>query len=151
MAIQLKEQDLRTYFGNVFHYWEDFDEFKEFYIKRLNERGEHVYYIPNKGEAEKYDFINHFPDTKQYDVWMEGYIATGESEKAKKVGSASARNFGEACHKVMCRYYLEHLVKAEKDEDMQYAVGRWDYDPYKLSYWERLLFDNERDARRSFG
>jgi chloramphenicol O-acetyltransferase len=151
MALSVNEERLREIFKEVYHYWEDFEEFKEFYIKRLNEKGQHVYYTPAEGEDKRYDAVNHYPDTKRYEVWVEGYAATGESGKAHLAGTAEARNFADACHKVFCRLHLESMLADEKNPSRQYDAGRWDYDPTNLTYWGCALFDNERDARRSFG
>jgi hypothetical protein len=78
-------------------------------------------------------------DEKEYDVWMEGYSATGERDVAKFMGSYNAKSFAHACHICMCLYYLK------------IGQERWDYDPKTLSYWGMRLFENEVDARKSFG
>ncbi|QDP56443.1 MAG: hypothetical protein Tp152SUR00d2C52646391_39 [Prokaryotic dsDNA virus sp.] len=71
---------------------------------------------------------------KQFNVWMEGYNITGNTDTAKFLGSATALNFGKACDAVM------------KDSDMRSL-----YDSKKLTVWGCRLFDNEADARKSFG
>jgi hypothetical protein len=82
---------------------------------------------------------------KKFEVWMEGYAATGEREAAYKAGEVEARNFQEACHVLMCKQYLEYIKKDWT------KPGRWDYDPKNLTYWSRQLYDNETDARKNFG
>lgn len=70
-----------------------------------------------------------------YEVWNEGYAATGEHSPAQLVGVVSARSFPEA------------VEKALKD-------AKWDmsfFDKEKLTYWGCRFFDNEKDARKSFG
>lgn len=36
---------------------------------------------------------------KEYEVWMEGYVATGERGKHRLVGKYEAESFPEACKK----------------------------------------------------
>lgn len=68
---------------------------------------------------------------KTFNVWVEGYSATGGGSQAWLKGLAQADNFEEAC----CIIFND--------------------DPYfnkdKLSVWGCRLFDNESDARKSFG
>jgi len=71
---------------------------------------------------------------KTYDIWCEGYAATGERSGATYFGAAKGHSFKEACDKFMA-----------KDRESHY------YDPAKLTYWACRLFDNETDARKAFG
>ena len=71
---------------------------------------------------------------KTFQIWSEGYQATGNSSEAIYHGSASGENFPEAC---------DILFKGTTNE--QY------YDRDKLTYWGCRLFDNEQEARRAFG
>jgi hypothetical protein len=68
---------------------------------------------------------------KTYSVWSEGFAATGESGTAVCHGTVAADNFKEACKKIFKK------------------------DPYfnenSLSYWGCGLFDNEANARKTFG
>ena len=66
-----------------------------------------------------------------YQVWQEGYCITGGSSPATYCGSAMAESFQAACDKV-----LKHNTL---------------YNPKSRSVWGCRLFDNEGDARRSFG
>lgn len=66
-----------------------------------------------------------------YEIWMEGYCCTGQSSTAFLVAKIEADSFQEAC-------------------DM-YFKGDFYYDPKTLMYWGCRLFDNEVDARKSFG
>ena len=72
---------------------------------------------------------------QQYEVWMEGHIATGSSSKAELLGVTKAENFRGAVHKVL-----------EKK-------GMLDsyFNPEKLTYWACKLYDNEAEARKGFG
>jgi hypothetical protein len=67
----------------------------------------------------------------KYQIWSEGYQATGESSGAYKHGELEANNFKEACDNFF--------------NDDKY------YNSDKLTYWGCRLFDNEVDARKSFG
>ena len=72
--------------------------------------------------------------TQLYEVWAEGHRATGDSSEASLMGEARAATFKEACKLVMQR------------------TGRFSYyDEEHNDYWGCKLFDNEADARRSFG
>lgn len=68
---------------------------------------------------------------QQWDIWVEGYQATGDRGVAQRVATVSAPSFKEACDK-----YFE--------KDPLYTKER-------LTYWGCKLFDNESDARKSFG
>lgn len=67
----------------------------------------------------------------KFEVWMEGYRATGESAPAHKVGEVEAPDFAAAC---------DALCGAMEC-----------YDRAKRAVWACRLFDNETDAQRSFG
>lgn len=75
--------------------------------------------------------INENLAEKTYDVWMEGFVCTGESSKAHFVGSVKAETFKKACDKLFNNDIL--------------------YDPINLTHWGCRLYDNEADARKSFG
>ena len=68
---------------------------------------------------------------RTYSIWSEGFAATGERGTAMYHGSASGNNFKEAC-----------INFFKKD---QY------FDKNCLSYWGCALYEDESDARRSFG
>ena len=76
---------------------------------------------------------------KAYEIWMEGYAATQESETAQYVGSVEARSFKDAC------------IKFSKTEEA--VEKQWEefFDSENLSYWGCRLFDNEADSRKTFG
>lgn len=83
---------------------------------------------------------------KRYDVWMEGYAATGEHGTATVVARAvEAENFAEACHKAMQRLKPGAVYADETVYDQSF------YSPTNLSYWGCCLFPTEAEARRSFG
>lgn len=68
-----------------------------------------------------------------FEVWMEGYRATGDEQPAQLLGECLASSFDEAVGMV-----------TEGRDDVRYTGGAW------VIYGCRL-FDNETDARRSFG
>lgn len=71
---------------------------------------------------------------KEWEVWIEGYAATGELATASLQGRAEADTFEEACIKVCGD-------KLDKDRD-----GK-----PKMSIWACRLFPSEGQARVSFG
>ena len=144
MAITTNFQLLKEKFNP--NYWESIDEFEEYYLQNLSEKlPDTNYYTDRTGVERTIKPIDHYPQLKEYEVWMEGYAATGESDSATLIGTARARNFAQACHIVMCNKYLSNY-KLER-----HAPGRWDYDPSKLSYWGCQLFWNEKLAKKTFG
>lgn len=72
---------------------------------------------------------------KKFYVWIEGFAATGESQTAQFLGSFEGETFINACKKAM----------VEKEWDMSC------YDENKNTYWACQFFDNEKEARASFG
>ncbi len=69
---------------------------------------------------------------QKWEIWAEGYRATGESSRAQRVGEAWGITFKQACQ----RFY------AETDDN---------YDPNRNTYWGCRLFPSEAEARKSFG
>lgn len=73
-----------------------------------------------------------------YEIWTEGFRVSGETEgKAYKIGEERADSFEEACD-----LFVKHNPRYQ--------------DCYKKvngipSYWACRWFDNEADARKSFG
>lgn len=78
---------------------------------------------------------------KQFDVWVEGYAATGQSAPATFHGKHWAETFDEACI-----YALGELL--DKDDKEKDGYRRRDG---RLCVWACRCFDNEIDARKSFG
>lgn len=70
-----------------------------------------------------------------YNIWMEGYRCNGDEGRASFVGVAEGKNFKEAC---------KNYVKHDKE------FGKL-FNDEKLTYWGCKLFDNESQARYSFG
>src|SRR6185369_9559955 len=58
-------------------------------------------------------FTNEYIKPREYEVWTEGYSATGEHGTASFEGKILAKNFDEACVKILG----ERLDKDDKQED----------------------------------
>ena len=69
------------------------------------------------------------------EVWTEGFASTSQSAGAMSWGSTLARSLQEACGK----------IAVQKPKFKEY------YDPARMTWWGCKIFDNEKDARRSFG
>ena len=72
-----------------------------------------------------------------YELWMEGYSATGQHAPAQYLGSYTADSFRNAC------ITWNSLHNRDK--------GYGDFDIINLSVWGCSIYDNEQDARRGFG
>lgn len=80
------------------------------------------------------------PMGKQWEVWLEGYAATGESSTAQKLTSLLHDRWQGETFQDAVRLALGVLTW-----DMKY------YDEKKNAFWGCRFFDNETDARKSFG
>ena len=72
--------------------------------------------------------------TKLYEIWCEGYRATGESGGATLMGTSRAGNFRDAC--------------------ISFFAGRRDgfnFNVDHLTYWGCSLYPDEAHAAVSFG
>lgn len=73
-------------------------------------------------------------DPKKFQIWAEGFAATGQSGKAFLFGESEGADFQEACDRFFARREYKGF-----------------YNPGRLTHWGCKLFDNEQDARKSFG
>lgn len=73
---------------------------------------------------------------REFDIWVEGYSATGEQSPARYLGKARGYNFRSAC-----AAYHDSL-----DEHK-----RKDWNKERTAIWGCRLFHTEADARKSFG
>ena len=73
---------------------------------------------------------------KTYNIYMEGFRATGQSEPASLIGTEDGETFKDACAK-----FMEYVY----DPNSRF------YDKERNTYWGCRLFDNMEDASRSFG
>jgi hypothetical protein len=81
-------------------------------------------------------------NTNLYEVWVEGYAATGEHGTAQKLS-----NINREDGKWQAIDFKEAVVKA-------LATLKWRmefFDSDKLTFWGCRFYDNEQDARKSFG
>jgi hypothetical protein len=69
-----------------------------------------------------------------WQVWMEGFEATGDESGAQFMGMWEGETFKDACAKWAAS-----------------LSGPNHYDAALNTYWACRLFDNERDARKTFG
>lgn len=81
---------------------------------------------------------------KHYDIWIEGYLATGmEGIPARAHMIAS---------NIEANSFIEAVKKWYKSEpDASYRYGDLIIRNGVASLWGCRLFDNEKDARKSFG
>lgn len=74
------------------------------------------------------------PEDQIFEIWSEGYACTGESSRAIHFGRCFGKTFKEACIKFF-----------------SYRDDKSCFDPERMTFWACRLYDNEEDARRSFG
>jgi len=94
------------------------------------------------------DLIKGDPTKPVVEIWMEGYRATGESSTATMLNQYHADSFDEAM-----KLYMEDnpgYVDVKKVGKNSKSV-RDDSFTKEYSIWACRLFDNETDARKSFG
>lgn len=75
---------------------------------------------------------------KKYEIWSEGYLCTGMEgipEKAFCFGTEEGETFKDACIKFFLREERHKVY----------------FDSNDMTYWGCRLFDNEVDARKSYG
>jgi hypothetical protein len=70
-------------------------------------------------------------EEQNFKIWCEGYSCTGEKSEAIYHGVARGKTFKDAC--------------------MKYFSGSTCFDSDRMTYWGCRLFDNEAEARKSFG
>jgi len=97
---------------------------------------------------------------KEFEIWVEGYAATGERGYASYIGKATGETFEEACrnfeypHNILRVWPLpgEDPILIHAGEKLNLDLkqdGSICYD--RPSIWACRLFDNETDAKKSFG
>lgn len=91
-------------------------------------------------------------ELKEYEVWSQGWSSSDGNAQAHLIGKTIARSFRQACHIIMCQKYLENIKKVNDPNYKEYFnPDRWDYDSKGITVWGCSLYDNEADARKSFG
>jgi hypothetical protein len=73
-------------------------------------------------------------EPRTFEIWAEGYSATGDSGRAHKVGEAMGRTFREA----VLAWFSAHPDPVN-------------FDPNGLRFWSCRLFPAEAEARQAFG
>lgn len=91
----------------------------------------------------------------KFDVWSEGYAATGEHSPAMcHRRGVEASNFQAACDQVFSES-LGLIQDIADDGRRTFTSGGRQFDPCydreNLTYWGCKLFTNETEARMSFG
>ena len=86
---------------------------------------------------------------KKFEIWCEGYRASGDSSDAHKVGEGYGDTFDEAVEDYMRKnpnHGIEPYTRDQfrNDEAYKNRRSRW-------HIWACALFDNEADARKAFG
>jgi hypothetical protein len=89
-------------------------------------------------------------DKKEFEIWIEGYAATGEYSHASYIGKSSGHSFEDACRNFrypedIIREY-DGMIIVHKGESLKLDENR-----SHPCIWACRLFDNETDARESFG
>jgi hypothetical protein len=82
-------------------------------------------------------FLRGASHMKQYEIWSEGFVDSRERVGASFLGYGEGETFHEACV-----YYM--------NTDKEHKELRY-FNVKDLTFWGCRLFDNETDARRSFG
>lgn len=73
--------------------------------------------------------------TKKWEIWAEGFRFNHDEGHASLMGTQEAETFKEACD-----------LLAARDRGFERS-----YNPDRLTHWGCRLFDNEADARKTFG
>lgn len=86
---------------------------------------------------------------KRFDIWMEGYAATGQSSGAQRVGYGQGKNFDEAVKDYMAntpKHGIEENSRKRYRSDEHYKKrdSNW-------NIWACDLYDNHADAAKAFG
>ncbi len=127
-------------------------EYISYRIMLVREKGSAITYMDEQGIIHKHEGINHFPQLKEYEIWMEGFkTKDNEIVQASLVTILYARNFAQACHMAMCEAFLRYCTKVNDPSFDGYAEVGWTYSPKMLTDWGCRLFWNEQMARKSFG
>jgi len=74
---------------------------------------------------------------KIFEIWMEGYAATGESGSAQLLGTKPGKTFMDA--------YLNYVKDFYGESPPDHVSLN------KPSIWGCRIYDNEADARKVFG
>jgi hypothetical protein len=150
MSISLSYRELAKGHGSYMKM--SLDEWVDMKLTMHRERGEFIDYTDKDGKETRLERIDHHPELKEYEVWCEGYAATGEHGTAHLYGKVMARNFAQACDIIMCKKLLDYEEGCNAPDNQQYyGPHHWSYDTNRLSVWGCSLYPREDWARLSFG
>jgi len=88
-------------------------------------------------------------EVREFEIWMEGYAATGEYDGAQMIGTGFGRTFDEAVTDYMSKNPesgIEMNGRGRYVSELAYQNRRSNW-----NIWACNLFDNEIDARKGFG
>lgn len=97
----------------------------------------------------EFDVVERVKNLKTFEIWMEGYAATGESGTAQKIGEGEGETFDEAVRDYMLKnpkHGIEWNDSRRYSTDEAYMNRRSHW-----NIWACNLYDNEADARKAFG
>lgn len=97
----------------------------------------------------EFDIEERVKSLKNFEIWVEGYAATGESGTAHKIGEGEGETFDEAVKDYMSKnpnHGIEWNDSRRYSTDEAYMNRRSHW-----NIWACNLYDNEADARKSFG
>lgn len=83
----------------------------------------------------------------KYTVWVEGYMATCEHGTAHCLGTIDAENFIEAARELWRKNFIKAYSNDESTADDYFSINKKGIP----CIWGCKCFDNEADARKSFG
>lgn len=88
-------------------------------------------------------------EKKTFEIWCEGFRATGQSGNAYMMGTGQGSDFDEAVRDYMEKHPDRDIRENTRegyftDEDYENRRSNW-------NDWACNLFDNEADARKAFG
>jgi len=93
-------------------------------------------------------------ELKEFEIWVEGFVTTGQSGTATRLNieyPILAHSFDEAVRTF--RKYNEQasaLIRETREKDY-ISLGAFQNRSSNWSYWGCNLYDNEEEARKSFG
>lgn len=88
----------------------------------------------------------------KFEIWCEGYRISGNSSQAEFVGEFEAETFDEAVEEYNRTRDKSNTTAAERNTRERYPSNEA-YEKRRSNWniWACNLFNNEQDARKSFG
>jgi hypothetical protein len=86
---------------------------------------------------------------REFEIWMEGYAAMGEHGTAQMIGKGFGSTFDEAVKDYMSKN-PNHGI-GENGKNRYISEDAYKNRRSNWNIWACNLFDNEADARKSFG